>query len=232
MTGFNSLIDGMGNKLLDRFFRRADNVVWDLMSGSIGFKTREGIVTIEGEGDDAVPNVNPIDGFGLELPAFAQQTALEAVKLGDMILQGDKAGWVVELKGKSIRLLRPNGDRTTFTPPKTRILDFGSGVMVVRSLINTLPGGSAGLGGLQGMLLPMMMMGGDMDMESMLPMLLMSQGAAATAADGTPNPIAGMFGGAGGVNMMQMMLMMQMMKGMGKKDAPQDTVRSRPPYNT
>jgi hypothetical protein len=235
MTNINNLLSGMGgSKLLDRFFRRADNVVWDLMSGSIGFKTRDGIVTIEGEGEDAVPSINPIDGFGMELPAFAQQTAIEQVKMGDMILQGDKVGWVVELKGKSIRLLRPNGDRTLFTPPKTKILDFGSGVMVVRSLINTLPGGAGQLGGLQGMLLPMMMMGGDgMDMEKMLPLLLMSQGAG-TAADGTPNPFGAM-GAAGGGNMMQMMLMMQMMKGMGGKDsARSDDGYGRPssPFNT
>jgi hypothetical protein len=217
MTGFNNLFAGTGNnKLMDRFFRRADNVVWDLMSGRLGFKTHEGIVTIDGEGDDAVPSINPFDDFSMEVPAFGQQTPIDQIKLGDMILQSDKVGWVVELKGKSIRLLRPNGDRTTFTPPKTQILDFGSGVMVVRSLISMLPGGTSGLGNLQSMMIPMMMMGdGDMDMEKMLPMMLMMNGANATAADGTANPLAGLAGGMGG-NMMQTMMMMQMFKG-GKK---------------
>jgi hypothetical protein len=223
MTGLNSILSGMGgNKLLDRFFRKADNVVWDLMSGRLGFKTREGIVTLDGEGDDAVPSINPLDGFSMELPAFGQQTPIDQVKIGDMILQANNVGWVVELKGKSIRLLRPNGDRVTFTPPKTQILDFGSGVMVVRSLINMLPGGAGGLGNLQSMLVPMMLMGdGDMDMEKMLPMMLLMNGANATSADGAANPLAGLtgaLGGAGGGGLMQTMMLMQMMKGLGGKD--------------
>lgn len=235
MTGLNNLLSGMNsNKLLDRFFRRADNVVWDLMSGRLGFKTRDGIVTLDGEGDDAVPSINPLDGFSMELPAFGQQTPIDQVKLGDMILQTNNVGWVVELKGKSIRLLRPNGDRVTFTPPKTQILDFGSGVMVVRSLVNMLPGGSGGLGNLQSMLVPMMLMGdGDLDMEKILPLMLLMNGANATAADGTANPLAGLSGMMGGAGGMNPFMMMMLMKGMGKDKGGDDGYGGRRPrYNT
>lgn len=235
MTNFNNLLNGMGgNKLLDRFFRKADNVVWDLMSGRLGFRTREGIVTLDGEGDDAVPSINPFDDFSMELPAFGQQTPIDQIKLGDMILQSNNVGWVVELKGKSIRLLRPNGDRVTFTPPKTQILDFGSGVMVVRSLVNMLPGGaSGGLQNLQGMMLPLMMMGdSDMDIEKMLPMMLLMNGANATAADGSTNPLAGLAGLGAGNNMLQTMMLMQMFKGKGENRRPSDRYNGGRPYNT
>ena len=41
-----------GKKLLSRFFRPVDNVVWDLMTGKIGIVGSEGITTIEGTGED------------------------------------------------------------------------------------------------------------------------------------------------------------------------------------
>lgn len=245
MTGLSNLLSGTGsNKLLDRFFRRAENVVWDMMSGRIGYKNRDGeIISLDGnETDGFVPSINPFGEMSVELPAFAQSTPLESVKVSDMILQGDKVGWVIEVKGKSLRLMRPNGDMNSFTPPKTQILDFGSGVMVVRSLVNMLPGSTGGLGGLQAMLMPMLLLGdGDMDMEKMLPMMLMMQGAAPVAADGTPNPMASMFGGgaAGGMggNMMQMMQMQMMMKALGmgssKGSSRDDGYGGRPstPFN-
>lgn len=209
------------NKFMDRLFRKADGVVWDLMTGRVGIKGQEGIATLEGEGDDAQITINLMDQFGIEIPAFAQSTPIEAVKTGDIIFFGasDRPGWVIEKKGggdgkqPSFVLMKVDGTRTTWTAPKVSMLGMDSGVMVLRSLLTMLPGGNAGLQGMQSMLMPMLMMGGDMDMEKMLPMLLMGQMQAApvTAADGTvvvaPNPMA---------QMMPMMMMMSMMKD-GKK---------------
>lgn len=235
MTQVSNAFGGMFNpqKLIDRLFRKADNVVWDLMTGKTGYRTNDGIVTIEIEGVDPDQTfqtvVNPIDGMGMEVPAFAQQTALDAVKVGDMILTASSVGWVTVLKPKSISLIRPDGTHTTFTPPKTQLLDFGSGVMVVRSLLNALPGGQAGLGNISSMLMPMMLMGGgDSDMmEKMLPMLLLSQGMGATSGvpDATgANPMAGM-------NMSQMMPMMMMMSMMKGNNSPFGGDHNKPPFN-
>lgn len=214
------------NKFMDRLFKKADGVVWDLMSGKIGIQTADGIATLEGEGDDAQINLNLIDQFGMGIPAFAQSTPIEGVKAGDIIYFGskDRPGWVIEKKagadGKqpSFVLMKVDGTRSTWKPPKVTMLGMESGVMVLRSLLTMLPGGSAGLGGMQSMLMPMLMMGGgDMgDIESMLPMLLMGQmqTAPVTAADGTvtsaPNPMAQM--------LPMMMMMMKMMKGNGGGD--------------
>lgn len=198
------------NKLMDRFFKRVDNVVWDLMSGRVGIQTADGIVTVEGEGEDAQPVLNLFDQFGMPIPAFAQNTPIEAVNVGDLIYSSKgTTGWVVEKKAKSFVILKADGTRTVFVPPKVSMLGFDSGVMVLRSLMNMLPGGSAGLQGMQGMLMPMMLMGGDnVDLESMMPMMLMMQmGNTVTAADGsTAPPMNGM------ANMLPMMLLMQMMK--------------------
>ena len=207
------------NKLMDRFFRRVDSAVWDLMTGRIGIKTKDGIVTVEGEGDDAVVSLNMLDQFGIGVPAFAQNTARTDVRLGDMIFGASgPLGWVTAINEKSFGLLKPDGTHTTWSPQKVQMFGFDSGVMVLRSLMNMLPGGSAGLAGFQGAMLPMLaMMGGDDGDESMLsqmmPMMLMSQmgmmgGAPADGSAPAANPMA---------QMMPMMLMMKMMGGKGGK---------------
>lgn len=209
------------NKFMDRLFRKADGVVWDLMSGKVGIQTKDGIATIDGEGEDATVNINLIDQFGMSIPAFAQSTPVDGVKAGDIIYFGatDRPGFVTEKKVSdkgviSFVLLKVDGQRTTWKPPKVTMLGMESGVMVLRSLLTMLPGGAGGLTGLQGALLPMLMMGGDsgIDMEKMLPIMLMGQmqAPAVAGADGTvvaaPNPMA---------QMLPMMMMMGMMKGNG-----------------
>ena len=211
----------MNDKLMNRFFRKVDGVVWDLFSGRIGVKTEDGITTIEGAGEDAQITVNMFDQFGMAVPAFAQSTPVDAVKVGDLIYGDSKPkGWIISVSEraataekpamKRFTLMTPGGTITTWTPPKVSMLGFDSGVMVLRSLVNMLPGGEGGLGAMQNMLLPMMMMGGGDDgmLDQMMPMMLFSQlGASGTGADAA---------GAGGMgNMMQMMLMMQMMGGKG-----------------
>lgn len=207
------------NKLMDRFFRKVDSAVWDLMTGRIGIKTKDGIVTVEGEGEDAVVSLNMLDQFGVGVPAFAQNTARADVRLGDMIFGASgPLGWVTAINEKSFGLLKPDGTHTTWSPQKVQMFGFDSGVMVLRSLMNMLPGGSAGLAGFQGAMLPMLaMMGGEDGDESMLtqmmPMMLMSQmgmmgGAPTDGSAPAANPMA---------QMMPMMLMMKMMGGKGGK---------------
>lgn len=193
--------ENFGKKMIDRFFRRVDDCLWDLMTGKIGVKTSSGdIAMLDGEGDEAQIVVNPFSEFGVPLPAFAQNTPIDQIKNGDLIYSAKKVmGWVVkvpEAGGKSFRLLRPDGTRGEWRPPKVQSLGLDvSGAMVLRSLINMVPGGD--LNGLQGSLLPLMMMGGDnfSDMENMLPLILMSQN------------------GLGSNNMLQTMMLMKMLGG-------------------
>lgn len=195
-------------KFMSKMFRKADGVVWDLMSGKIGVQTDDGIATLEGEGDDARVSVNMFDEFGIALPAFAQSTPIASVKAGDIIYRGSKGNiaWVIEVKGAgtdkvTFRVMKPNGEIASFNPPKLSMLGLDSGVMVLRSLMSMLPTGDKGLAGMQGMLMPLMLMGGADDgmLDKMMPMLLMGQMGGGDA------------GGMG--NMMQMMLFMSMMKG-------------------
>jgi hypothetical protein len=208
--------------------------VWDLSSGKLGIRTNEGIATLAGEGEEAQVVVNMFDQFGIEVPAFAQSTPIEQVNVGDVIYFGasERPGWVVQKitaaaktagRGKAAAaaapvaddkaiafyVMKPDGQRTRWNPPKIELMGMGdSGVMVLRSLVNLLPGGQSGLDGVNSQLATMMQMsmlaGGDgkFDIEGILPMLLMGQ----------------MGGNQNNGNMMQTMLMMQMMKGgMGGK---------------
>lgn len=210
---FNNMFNSQ--KLMDRFFRKVDNVCWDLSTGSIGLFTPEGIATIDGEGEDAQISINPIDQMGMGVPAFAQNTPVDDVKVGDLISVSNRlTGWVTKKTAKQVTLMKVDGTSSTWTPPKTKMLDFASGVMVVRSLGDMFGGGTKGasaLTGIQGMLMPMMMMGGEIDMDRMMPIILMSQMGALTTAEGeaASNPMAGM------AQMMPMMLMTQMMSGNG-----------------
>lgn len=206
-------MNGMFNAdaLMRRFFRRVDNVVWDMSTGKPGVMTEEGIASCIGTGEDAQISINPIAAMGMALPGFAQNTAMDKVEVGDMIIYGarDNTGWVVSKTDKQVRLIKADGTLTTFSPPKTQMLDVGGGVMVVRSLMNMLPGGTGGLMG--NMMMLQMMGGGDGDLEDMLPMMLMMQGAGTTSGDPTAaaagNPMA---------SMQAMLPMMMMSKMMGK----------------
>lgn len=202
-----------GSAFMDRMFRQVDGVVWDLLSGKIGVQTSEGIVTYEKDADgNPEISLNLFDQFGMALPAFAQNTPQIAVVEGDLLVGAKEIlGWVVEKKEKSFVLMKPSGTRTTWSPPKVNIMGaVDGGVMVLRSLMSMLPGGAGGLGAMQNMLLPMMMLGGDdMDMSKIMPLMLFSQlgNPAVTGGD----PAAAPAGGMG--NMMQTMMMMQMMGG-------------------
>lgn len=200
-------------KFMSRMFRKADGVVWDLMTGKIGVITDEGITSLDGEGEDARINVNLMDEFGIALPAFAQSTPLADVKIGDIIYRNsrDNISWIVGVNADkgTFRVMKPNGETTSWAPPKVTVLGFESGVMVLRSLMSMLPNGNQGLNQMQGMLMPLIMSGGlsgddeegsDM-LEKMMPMMLMSQMGGGTD------------GGGGMGNMVQMMFMMKAMGG-------------------
>lgn len=201
------------SKFMDRFFRRVDGVVWDLMSGRVGIKNADGIVTIEGVGADAQVVINLFDQFGLEVPAFAQNTPVDAVAVGDLIYgQKGVLGWVVDKTEKSFTLLKPEGTRSQWSPPKIQMFGFDSGVMVLRSLMNMLPGGSSGLNQMQSLLMPMLMMGdGDIDLGNIMPMLLFSQ-VGQQPTDPT-NPNGALLAQNQMAQMMQMMMMAQLMGG-------------------
>lgn len=210
-----NMMDNMGKKMIDRMFRKIEDAVWDLMSGKIGIRTPDGIATLEGEGDDAQISLNVMDDFGMPLPAYAQSTPVDSIKNGDLIYNNGRVlGYVIKKTEKGFRVIKLDGTITSWNPPKVNMIgmDLGaSGPLVLRSLINTLPGGETGLDGLKGNLLPLMMMsGGNMDMDKMMPMILLSQ--------------SGAFGGAAaGGNMFQTMMMMQMMSG-GNSENPMSSM--------
>lgn len=234
MGSFSNLALPGADKFVNRLFRRVDGVVWDLMSGKTGIQTKEGIAVLNGEGDAAQVEINVFDQFGVGLPAFAMSTPITSVSVGDIIYFGAKEnpGWVVEKKvteaGPTFQLMKMDGTRTSWKPPKVSILGMESGVMVLRPL-TALLGGSSGLSSVQGILLPMLMMdeGNNLNLEKMLPMLLMMQMGSAGTGDGTPNPFAALGGGGGMNNILSMMMFMSMFGNKSGGSSDSDSKPSR-----
>lgn len=200
------------SKFMDRLFRKVDGLVWDVVSGKLGVQGVDGVYSLEAnesevaDGEVAVVeyniSVNPFDGFGLPIPAFASNTKLEDIAAGDLIV-GAKGvlGWVKEVKQKSLVLLGMDGMTKNYTPPKVAI--FGQdGVLVVKSLTGLL--GGTGAQGLQGSLMPLLMMGGGgsgLDLDKMIPMMLymqMSNGNAGSNALSSMLPMMMIMGSLGG----------------------------------
>ena len=169
-----NLFNGQG---LRKLIRKVDNLVWDLSSGKLGIQTLDGIVTLEtsGEGATATYNVslNVFDALGFRIPAYAVNTPNAEIEIGDIIVGANEVlGFVVKKHAASLEILKKDGQITRYSPVKTQI--FGTnGYMVVKSLTGLL--GAEGAAGLQGNLLPLMMLGGDsgVDIESILPLMLM-----------------------------------------------------------
>jgi hypothetical protein len=192
------------SRLTENMFRRADGVVWDVMTGKIGIVTDEGIATLEGEGDDAVVNINLVNDFGVAVPAYAQSTQQADVKVGDIIITGAKGNisWVIERKetdtGVKYKTMRPSGESGSWSPPKKTVMGFDTGVMVLRPLMSM-----TGDGGMQNM------------QQTMMMMAMMSQGGNGGISANAFDKIMPLMlmGGSNAQNPMQMMLMMQMMQG-------------------
>jgi hypothetical protein len=207
----NSLFNAQ-SKFMDRLFRKVDGLVWDVTTGKLGVDSPDGVYTLEtvaavpASGDQAaVPasygiSVNPFDGFGLPIPAFASNTSFEQINEGDLIV-GAKGilGWVIAKKVSSLVLLDKEGMNKQYTPPKVAIIGQ-DGCLVVKSLTGLLGDGATGL---QSSLLPLLMMGegSNLDLEKMIPLMLFTQQGQGSA--GT-NSLA---------QMMPMMLMMSALKG-------------------
>lgn len=224
-------MSSLSNKFMNRMFRKIGGLVWELTTGNLGIKDEHGIHTLaieQVEGADAPTygtSVNPFDSFGVSVPAFATNTPIEQVAVGDIIV-GESAilGWVIEVRDRSLKLLDKNGMTKNYTPPKVAILGT-SGVLVVKNLFN-LVGGQNGLAGIQNNLLPMLMLGGDgLDFDKIMPIILMqSMNAPAAGANAAPaaNPMAAMLplmllskGGLGGKGDIDPMMLMAMSGGLG-----------------
>lgn len=211
-----------GNAFMNRMFRQVNNVVWDMMTGRLGVQNDEGIVTLdETDADNPCVSLNMFDQFGMGVPAFAQNTPVDQVKPGDLLV-GTKEilGWVLKIEDGKFTLIKPNGNISKWMPPKVQMLGFDSGVMVVRSLMNLLPTGTSGLGQMQQWLQMMMFMGdGDINFEKIMPIMLMSQMSTPAGTDAAANPMA---------QMMPMMLYTQLLKGGdGKFANPMDNFFDR-----
>jgi len=204
-----------GKDFMNRMFQRVDGMAWDMMTGKVGLRTAEGLATLDmgpdNLVDDAQISINVFDGMSMPIPAFAQSVPVASIVVGDMIYDPKRkklVGWVIEKNADNkMKLMTESGTYSNWKPAKINMMGFDPGVLVVRSLMTMLPGGAAGVGQMQNQMMLMMQMGmleNDNDMDSLMPMMLMSQMG---GLGGTP-------GAPGGDMMSQLMPMMMMKKFM------------------
>jgi hypothetical protein len=217
------------SKILNNMFRRVGDSVIDLLSGKVGVQTTNGILSLEiTPGTPAIPSTattpaveateetyavvrNLFDQLATPVPAFATPVPLDKVKVGDLIVGAtENLGWVIKVRGASLRLLDQKGNQKDHTPIKVQMIGSGAPtVMVVQNLF-----GTAGFGDVQGALLPLLMMGGDnINTESLMQFAMFSQMAGTTGSLASSLPLLMMMsskGGAnGGIDPMMMLLMSQ-----------------------
>lgn len=239
----NAAMTGMMNRTM----KKVDGVVWDLMTGIVGIKTKDSIRTLDildttTDAEGVVTNSYGVKEdllamFAYTIPAFAIAKPIELVQPGELIVFKDNNtfGWVTRNLGATVDVIKGDGTSTNYRPNKVNMVGAGGAntVLVVTSLMGMFPQGqeTAGLGNLQGMLLPMLMLGNeggdDGALDKMLPLLLMStinQGAAGVQgqAAGGMNPMMLMMlmnkdkgGSGGGLGDIDPMMLMMMSGGMG-----------------
>lgn len=195
------------SRFLDRFFKKVDGLVWDLSTGKLGVQGTDGIYTVDiqqpenGRGEvSAQVSINPFDQFGIAIPAFATNTNLEQIEVGDLIVgQKEVLGWVIKKNPASLVLLDTKGFQKQYNPPKVAVINQ-SGAMVVKNLTGLL--GDTGATSFQSSLLPLLVMGGDtgLDFEKLIPLMLFTQQGQAGAAGGLGGmlPTLMMMGALGG----------------------------------
>ena len=197
----------MLQKMMDRMFKKVAGVVYDMTANSIGITKGDSVFTVcQTEGGEYELVENLLASLSAPIPAIARSVPLAQVKELDMILSqdGEPFGWVVKVNPKSLSVIKPNGTRTNVVPAKVNLLGQGQTVMVVSSLgaggqmdpmmIMAMMGDD---GEMSDMLPFLMMQGGNMDMNAMMPLLMMSR--------------MGKGEGEGGSDMMKMMMLQQMM---------------------
>lgn len=142
-------------KLTGSMFRVLDNVALDLQSGKMGIaKTGESLAVYDPEKKTIFES--PFVAFAMAVPVIAVRTKLEDLREGDLIVNGEKILFVLEAEagGGYIRTLDTDGVRNEQQPIAG--LFFQDGTILAAK--NTFGG-----------------VGGGMNLESMLPMLMMSQ---------------------------------------------------------
>jgi hypothetical protein len=150
----------------NQLFSQVENATWDLLTGKVGYRDGQSVVTI----NEKRITRNPIIGGALPpLPAFALPTNAAQIAVGDLVLNGETIiGFVIEKKeGGTFSTIDFNGRIGEWSAPEGIL--FGD-TKVIRSLTSML---GAEQTGLQSMLMPFLLMG--KDVGGMLPILLMSK---------------------------------------------------------
>lgn len=164
------------SKLTNLIFREVNNVVYDMISGATAIKTSDGLISFDQKTGELV--TNPLETLGFELPAFAMLTPIAQINIGDLIVKDGKAvGFVSIASDGDLEVVRIDGFTGEYKPTSIKLFGQTAGIQVVKSLFNF--DNNKEDGGMFSNPLMLMMLMGDKkkDMSSMLPFLLLGNGA-------------------------------------------------------
>ena len=153
------------NKVQSDMIKRVDSVVIDLQGGQLGIETPDGVVCfVPGKtSKDDEFTVNPISFLDISVPAFAIRTELDKIEKGDVVIFRDRPHFVTKQTAQQLVISATDGAEFNLKSRTNKLLG-NNGVLVVKNLI-----------------------GGNTDMQSMLPLLLLTQ------QDGEDDDIGKMF---------------------------------------
>lgn len=201
-------INSITKRIFAQQFSKLDNVVWSITDGNLAVVGQDENLTSLVTNSDGTLGISQssFNMFGIPIPAFATRATLAQLSQSDLLVVGPSKElfWVVEKAQNHVKVMSTSGIVTSLVP--TNVTSFGGSgdggtYMRVQNLTSALGGGSEALGGLQGMLLPLLMSGGDLgdSLEKLMPMMLLTGG-----------------GGLGNNNsIMQMMVYQSLLGGKG-----------------
>lgn len=189
---------GALKNMMNRFFQRVDNVVYDLQTGGIGILNGDSSLTTLKKTGENYELTNAPFNVSMSIPAFAVRTELDKVKTGDMIISDrGPIGYVIEkdtqvagVSNAAYKMLLTNGAIASTVIPVNTV--FGKeGVMVIQAL-NLFGNGEGGMDAL----LPLMLMGqGNGNTNDLLPLMLMGGMGKGTAGGMNPMMMMALMGG-------------------------------------
>lgn len=157
----------ISSNMRDSFFREVKNVALDFQTGKFGVTSSEGLSVYV----DGGVSVNPITEFGIKVPAFALRVAVKDLKEGDIVVNGNDFSFFKGLTEKGYEVVSLNGEVKQVG--NVANLFFGkNSVLAVKNMF-----GDGGAGGMNPMMMAMMMGDGkDFDMKTLAMMSMMGGG--------------------------------------------------------
>lgn len=168
----------LNQSISEQFFRKIDNLVFDMQQQKVGIKQPDGIATYV---PTAEVSINPIIEFAISIPAFAVRTPVDNLKEGDILALSDGLAFFVSKERSTITTIDAAGNEKRKRPVKNVLLG-GDSVLAVTNLFGNMEASAGGMN-------PMMMLALLGDDSEIDPLMLMFMSGGMGQTDNNNNPL-------------------------------------------